>query len=234
MKKKKVIKSLKKKLKILVIDQPQTKELMVLQKEMNDFEKDTLNLKAKILQLTQEKEQLEQQVKSPAGSQVLPQISTDGITEAMSQVSLKDEEIKGLKENILKLQQEEKNLHKSKKSLQQTIDKQKLKMNEKLQLQGSKHVIWDQITVEVTKLWDFLNFVEDKIVLVVISLVKYEVANELMQRTPSEKAQNSITFLSHLSNQDLATLNIHERMGIIIRSKQFIEKHKLMNNVKTL
>ena len=49
MKKKKVIKSLKKKLKILVIDQPQTKELMVLQKEMNDFEKDTLNLKAKIL-----------------------------------------------------------------------------------------------------------------------------------------------------------------------------------------
>ena len=139
-------------------------------------------------------------MKSPAGSQVLPQISTDGITEAMSQVSLKDEEIKGLKENILKLQQEEKNLHKSKKSLQQTIDKQKLKMNEKLQLQGSKHVIWDQITVEVTKLWDFLNFVEDKIVLVVISLVKYEVANELMQRTPSEKAQNSITFLSHLSN----------------------------------
>ena len=99
-------------------------------------------------------------------------------------------------------------------------------MNGKLQLQGAKHVIWDHITVEVTKLWDFLNFVEDMRVLVIISLVKYEVANELMQRRPTDKAQNSITFLSHLSNQDLATLKIHDKIGIIIRAKQFIEKHQ--------
>ena len=54
-------------------------------------------------------------------------------------------------------------------------------MNGKLELQGAKRIIWDQITVEVTKLQDFLNFVEDKIVLVIISLVKYDVVNELMQ-----------------------------------------------------
>ena len=106
-------------------------------------------------------------------------------------------------------------------------------MNGKLQLKGAKHIIWDHIIIEVTKLQDFLNFLEDKRVLVINSLTKYEVANEIMQRRPTIKAQNSITFLSHLSNQGLTTLNIHDIMGIIIRAKQFIEKFKLMDNVKS-
>ena len=55
----KVIKSLKKQLKILVTDHPQIEELVVLQKERDDFEQEYLNLKAKVLQLTQEKEYLE-------------------------------------------------------------------------------------------------------------------------------------------------------------------------------
>ena len=55
-----------------------------------------------------------------------------------------------------------------------------------------------------------------------------------MQRRPTSKAHNSIAFLSHLSNQALETLNMHDIMGIIIRDKQFIEKHKLMDNVKSL
>ena len=69
-----------------------------------------MNLKAKILQLTQDKEKLEQQVNNVASAQVPTQTSTEGITTAMSQISLKDEEIKNLKENNLKLQQEAKSL----------------------------------------------------------------------------------------------------------------------------
>lgn len=116
----------------------------------------------------------------------------------MSQISLKDEEIKNLKENNLKLQQEAKSLQKVKESLQQAVDKHKAKMNGRLQLKGAKHTVWDQIIIEVTKLWDLLNFVEDKRVLVINSLTKYEVANEIMQRRPTTKANNSIVFLSHL------------------------------------
>ena len=152
----------------------------------------------------------------------------------MSQISLKDEEIKGLKEDNLKLQQETRSLQKAKEILQQTVDKQKGKLSGRLQLKGEKHTIWDQIIIEVTKLWDFLNYVEDKRVLVINSLTKYEVANEIMQRRPANKAHNSIVFLSHLSNQELTTLNVHDRMGIIIRAKQFIEKHGLMENVNTM
>ena len=148
----------------------------------------------------------------------------------MSQVSLKDEEIMGLKEDNLKLQQEARSLQKAKENLHQTVNKQMSKMSG----EGAKHTIWDQIIIEVTKLQDFLNYVEDKIFLVIDSLTKYEVANEIMQRRPATKAHNSIVFLSHLSNHELATLNVHDEMGIIIRAKQFIEKHRLMDNVKTM
>ena len=79
-----------------------------------------------------------------------------------------------------------------------------------------------------------MNYVEDKRVLVINSLTKYEVANEIMQRRLAAKTQNSIAFLIHLSNQEFATLNVHDIMGIIIRAKQFIEKHRLMDNVKTM
>ena len=111
-----VIKSLKKQLKIQATDHPLTEELVELQKERDDFDKETLNLKAKVLQLTQDKEQLEQQVNNVANSQVPTQASIEGISVAMSQISLKDEEIKNLKEDNLKLQQEKRSLQKSKES----------------------------------------------------------------------------------------------------------------------
>lgn len=161
------------------------------------------------------------------------QASTEGITATMPQIFLKDEEIKNLKENNLKLQQEENSLQKDKESLQQVVDKQKDKMIGRLQLKGAKHTMWDQIIIEVTKIWDFLNFLEDKRVLVINSLTKYEVANEIMQRRPTTKEKKSIVFLIHLSNQELETLNVHDKMGIIIRARQFIKKHRLMENVKT-
>ena len=91
----------------------------------------------------------------------------------------------------------------------------------------------DQIIIEVTKLMDFFNFVEDERVLVINSLTKYEVDNEIMQRKLAAKENNSLVFLIHLSNQELATLNVHDKMGIIIRVKKFIEKNRLMQNVNT-
>ena len=60
------------------------------------------------------------------------------------------------------------------------MDKQKAKMSGRLQLKGAKHIVWDQMIIEVTKLWDFLNFVEDKRVLVSNYLTKYAVANKIM------------------------------------------------------
>ena len=82
--------------------------------------------------MTQDKEQLEQHVDNATNSQLLPQISTDGITVAMPHVSLKDKEIKVLKEDNLKSQQERRSLRKAKQNLQQIVDKYKSKFCGKL------------------------------------------------------------------------------------------------------
>ena len=228
----KIIQSLKKRLKIPITDHPQTEEMMVLQKERDHFHDEVLNLKAMVLKLREEKEQLHHEERIIPGSKGIQQTATDELTKEMSQVSLKDGEIKELKGKNSKLQQENRNLQKEEKDLEDKISKHNEKMKGKLQLQGTKHMIWDEILVEVTKMWDFLNMVEDKRVLVRTTLVKHETTNELMQRRPTERAQKTVNFLSNVSNQDLITMKIYDRLGIIMRDKKFIEMQMLMNKVK--
>jgi peptidoglycan hydrolase CwlO-like protein len=83
---------------------------------------------------------------------------TEGLVQAMSQVSLKEGEIKGMKGSIEKLKQE---LHakdeqidqfqKENEVLQERINKLKIRLRGKGLLQGAKHIIWDSIAVEAAK-----------------------------------------------------------------------------------
>lgn len=193
-------------------------------------------MKENVLQLENEKESLQKEkheVVLRATTTEQPQHNaTNELIHGMSWVTLKDGEIKALKGKNRKLQQENRNLQKEKKDLENKVSKQKEKLKGKLQLQGTKHMIWDQILVEVTKMWELLNVVEDKRVLVRNALVKHETTNELMQRRPAERAQNTVNFLSNISNHHLVNLKVQDRLGIIMRAKKFIEMHKLMNQVK--
>ena len=76
----------------------------------------------------------------------------------MSQVSLKVGEIKGLKEDIEKLQQEMKTkdermaqFQKENQALQERVDKMKTRLRGKGLLQGAKQIIYDSIAAEDTK-----------------------------------------------------------------------------------
>lgn len=119
----KTISSLRKQFKIPVAYHPQTKKLLTLQEEVNYLQQSTLDLKARILQLENEKESLQKEKSELVLTTEQPQqITTDELTKAMSQVSLKDDEIKKLKER-------------------EKVAKQKNKFKGKLQLQGAKHLL---------------------------------------------------------------------------------------------
>ena len=85
----------------------------------------------------------------------------------MSQVSLKDVEIKELKEENEKIKSElakmveskNKILH-DKNQLQKTFNELKEKNIRKAPLQGAKHIIWDTLSVEVTNFRHYLNFID--------------------------------------------------------------------------
>ena len=87
----------------------------------------------------------------------------------MAQVSLKDKKIKELKEKNVGLQKE-------KTDLQDKLSKQKALLSGKVSVQDARHIIWDQISEEVSKMWDYIEVMEKKRNIALASLAKYEVA----------------------------------------------------------
>ena len=57
-----------------------------------------------------------------------------------------------------------------KKQLQKKINKLNEKMIGKVPLQGAKHIIWDTLTIEITKFRSYFNYVNDKNVIVDLAL----------------------------------------------------------------
>ena len=101
----------------------------------------------------------------------------DDLSVSMSQINLREGEIKELKEGNVQIKheldkiiEERKKLSGEKKQLQKRINKWNEKMIGKLPLQGAKHLIWDTLIVEITKFRSCLNFVNDKNEIVDLSL----------------------------------------------------------------
>ena len=123
----------------------------------------------------------------------------------MSHVILKVGEIKGSKEDIEKWKQEFKTkdermvqLQKENQSLQERIDKMKIRLRGKGLLHGAKHIIWDSIVVEDAKLRVYLNFMNDKDNMVITTRSRCNVVYETLAKKPSEWAQNDINLLNSI------------------------------------
>ena len=145
----------------------------------------------------------------------------------MAQVTLKDTEIKQLKEKNNLIEQE-------KKSLLDEIEKNKNKLKGQKQLQVARHyLLWDQIAEEITKLWNDLSFIEDQRSLVSTSLIRNELENDLMECRLINRAKNTIIFLTNATTRNLHTWGVKDRLFIIMWAKKYIHKHALMNKIKT-
>jgi hypothetical protein len=203
--------------------------LVALEQEKETFQKEALDYKAKLLQLEKEKmEWSKEKVELVNKVMVLAPATgtgstTEDIVQAMSQVSLKEGEIKGLKENMEKLEQEvhtkdEKisQVQKEKVVLQEKINKLNSRLRGKGLLQGAKHIIWDSIVVEAAKFRSYLNFVSDKDNIAIITRHRCTVVNETLAKNPSEWEQNVINILNSVPPADLQTIGVKDRIALII------------------
>jgi cell division protein FtsB len=143
--------------------------------------------------------------------------STDGLVQAMSQVSLKTGEIKSLKEVLEKMKQEMKikdekmaQLQRENQDLQERVNKLKTRLKGKTLLQGAKHVIWDDIVAEAAKFRVYLNFINDKDNVATTSRSRCTVLNERLAKKLSEWAQNAIDLLNFVPTADLQTIGVKE------------------------
>ena len=135
----------------------------------------------------------------------------------MSQVSIKDLELTGLKnqnKNLenLSLQKEQErraweansNAWEAKcQDLQTKNDKLTKQVLGQLQVQGEKHIIWDAIIEEANKFRPYLDYILDKELVIQSSRQDLAVAREKMNKKPVECAKNAIDFLNSLLEDDL-------------------------------
>ena len=118
------------------------------------------------------------------------EFSADDLLVPMSQVSLKEVEIKELKEENEKIKSE----------LAKTIEEKNKTLNDKIQLQkkfselkerstgraplqGAKHLIWDTLSVEIAKFRHYLNFIDDESALVNLATQRLKLKMTPWKRT---------------------------------------------------
>jgi len=100
-------------------------------------------------------------------------------------------------------------------------------------LQGDKHIIWDSIAVEASKLRVYLNFINDKDIIDITARSRCTVVNETLAKKPSEWAQNAINLLNSIPTIDLQTIGVKDKTTLIIWTRRVIAKHNLLKSVQT-
>ena len=102
----------------------------------------------------------------------------------------------------------------------------------KAPLQGAKHLIWDTLSVEITKFRHYLNFIDDQTALDNLATQRLKLENKTMEKKPLNTTQNALNFLNALTYQKLQDIRIKDRVAIVLWSKKFINKHQLMKVVQ--
>ena len=169
----------------------------------------------------------------------LDNFSADDLLVSMSQVSLKDEEIRELtteneklKAELIKMSERKRQILQEKNQLQKKLEELKEKCIGKVPLQGAKHIIWDTLTIEITKFRHYLSFIDDLCTVTELAQQKLKLVNEHMARRPLSTAQNTLNFLNSLSYQKLHDMGIKDRISIVLSAKKIIQKHQLMKTVQ--
>ena len=102
----------------------------------------------------------------------------------------------------------------------------------KVPLQGAKHIIWDTLSIEITKFRHYLNFIDDQSILINLANQRLKLVNETMERKPLATTHNALNFLNSLTYQKLHDIGVKDRIAMVLWAKMFIHKHHLMKVVQ--
>jgi hypothetical protein len=232
----KEIQVLKKKLNIPGIEHVQTPELQAIQAEKEQ-------LLRKMVQMGEHIELYESQIKilkegSSSSEAAKSADPTTGLTKALADLNLKGVEIEKLKKTISDQKEEIKDKDKTvaeyqklKTKMQKEIDQLSDKLSGKPYLIGARHVIWDEIINEVTKLWDFFKIIDDEIQLTdEIDEVLKKAFVELGSRP--QVATQVIRFLNSNSSEVLKSKGIQDRTKMVMEAERIFTKRNLLQTTK--
>ena len=95
-----------------------------------------------------------------------------------------------------------------------------------LPMQGAKHILQDIIIAEVEKLRPYLDYILDKEIVIQAAKQSVAAVKEVLNKNPIDTANNTLSFLSGLTEDDLKTTNIKEKISIITWERKVVRKHQ--------
>ena len=89
-----------------------------------------------------------------------------------------------MKAELTKVNENKKQILQERHQLQKNIDELKEKCIGKGPLQGAKHIIWDSLTIEITKFRHYLSFIDDLCTVTELAQQRLQLVNEHGKKAP--------------------------------------------------
>ena len=157
----------------------------------------------------------------------------------MSQISLKELEITGLKNQNKNLEDidgkrelERKKLEDKCKELVDKNNKLKKQVTRQSSLQGEKHLIWDVLIAEETKLNPYLDFILGKDSVTQDSRKNVLMVKHVLNKNPIDTTNNAIKFLNSLIEEEIKKANIQDRVLVITWVRKVVNKYHHLATVE--
>lgn len=117
--------------------------------------------------------------------------------------------------------------------MNEKISKLKEKTKGVLQLQGAKHILWDELIKAVASFRQQLVMIEEQEQALEAAVVKCKVVDEHLMKKSQEVAKNSINFLKTASGTNLITLGVKNRTTILVTARNRLAKYKCQQSVRS-
>jgi uncharacterized phage infection (PIP) family protein YhgE len=159
---------------------------------------------------------------------------TTRLSKALVDLNMKGAKIDKLKKTIATQNEEIKDkdkviaeYQKLKTKMQTNIDQMKDKLFGKPYLIGARHIIWDEIINEVSKIWDYFKIIDDEI------LLTDEVDDTLKKSfkelgTRPQVATQIIKFLNSNSSEVLIRKGVKDRTTMVMEDERIFTKLNLL------
>ena len=112
------------------------------------------------------------------------------------------------------------------------VSKLRKKASGVLPLEGAKHLLWDELIVDLYAFRPQLMIVEEHNKALAVASNKCKLADEKLINKTQETAQNAINFLSKASSSELQILRVKNRTAVLVDARKVLKKYTLLNSVR--
>ena len=116
--------------------------------------------------------------------------------------------------------------------MQAKNEKWRQQVTGKSTVQGVKHMIWDALISEATKLSPYLDYILDKERVIQEAKQSVRIVKEEMNKNPVDYAKNAIEFLNGIIEEEIRKDSIRDKISIITWARKVVNKYHHLETVE--